>query len=259
MRQMSAPSHLLASLVVTAAAVGAAFVLPTPAHALTITIGGDGGKTVVGSGHIVDVARKTGAFSTIRVDGSVDVDAHPGPNPGVTVRADDNIEPLVETAIEGDALVVRLRKGTSLRTSHEMKVVVEFAQLAGAQQHGSGDLHISAVNGPKFDARITGSGDLVVDNAQVGSLAISVAGSGDVHIAGRADSADFQIAGSGDIHASDLAARRVEVKVRGSGDADVNATETLAASVAGSGDVTYGGHPHDVSRNVAGSGSISPR
>jgi hypothetical protein len=26
--------------------------------------------------------------------------------------------------------------------------------------------------------------------------------------------------------------------------------------VAGSGDVTYHGHPHDISRNVAGSGSI---
>jgi Putative auto-transporter adhesin, head GIN domain len=220
--------------------VGAAFALPTPAHALTITIGGDGGATVVGSGHVVQTARRIGAFSTIRVDGSIDVDAHPGPKPGVTVKADDNIEPLVETVVEGDALVVRVKTGTSFRTSHEMKVVVEFAQLAGAQQHGSGDLHISALNGPKFDARISGSGDLFVDDAQVGRLAVSVAGSGDVHIAGRA-------------------ARRVEVKVRGSGDADVNASEALAASVAGSGDVTYGGHPRDVSRSVAGSGSISAR
>lgn len=259
MRQISATTHFFATLAVTAAAVGAAFVLPTPANALTITIGGDGGATVVGSGHLVQVPRKVGAFSTIRIDGSIDVDAHPGPNPGVTVKADDNIEPLVETVVEGDALVVRVKKGTSFRTSHEMRVAVEFAQLSGVAQHGSGDLHISALDGQRFDANITGSGDLFVDNAQLGSLAISVAGSGDVHISGRADTAAFQIAGSGDIHAGDLAARKVEVKVRGSGDADVNASETLAASVAGSGDVTYGGHPHDVSRNVAGSGSISPR
>ena len=37
----------------------------------------------------------------------------------------------------------------------------------------------------------------------------------------------------------------------------MNATEALDARVAGSGDVTYRGHPHDISRNVMGSGSVS--
>jgi hypothetical protein len=46
------------------------------------------------------------------------------------------------------------------------------------------------------------------------------------------------------------------VSISGSGDAHVNATETIDARVAGSGDVTYSGHPHDVSRRVSGSGSI---
>jgi len=46
------------------------------------------------------------------------------------------------------------------------------------------------------------------------------------------------------------------VSISGSGDARVNATDTLEARVAGSGDVSYSGHPHDVSRRVSGSGSV---
>jgi hypothetical protein len=91
---------------------------------------------------------------------------------------------------------------------------------------------------------------------QVGSFALSIAGSGDVVVSGTADEARFGIAGSGDIDARNLGAKKVGVSISGSGDAHVNATETLDAKVAGSGDVTYSGHPHDVSRRVSGSGSV---
>ena len=40
--------------------------------------------------------------------------------PASRVHADDNIEPLVETVVEGDTLVVRLKKGASFRTHHNV-------------------------------------------------------------------------------------------------------------------------------------------
>ena len=256
MRQMSTTTHLVATLAMTAAAVAAAFALPVSANATTISIfGGDDPKTV-GSGHMVDLQRKVGNFSVLRVDSSIDVEAHPGANPGVRVHADDNIEPLIETVVEGDTLTVRLKKGASFRTSHDMKVDVEFTALTATAQHGSGDLHISAITGPKLESSIAGSGDLQIDNAQLGSFSMSVAGSGDVKLSGHADTARYNVAGSGDIHAGDFAARRVDISISGSGDAHVNASEAIDARVAGSGDVTYSGHPHDVSRRVSGSGSI---
>ena len=88
-------THLAATLVVTAAAVLAAFAIPLPAHALTIVVEGNGGAMVHGSGKQVDVARKVTAFSALRLDSSLDVHAHAGTSPSVTVHADDNIEPLV--------------------------------------------------------------------------------------------------------------------------------------------------------------------
>jgi hypothetical protein len=256
MRHLSPTRHLFLTLAVTAAAVAAAFAIPSAADAMTISIyGGDDAK-VVGSGHLVDVARKVGNFTTLRIDGPVDVDAHPGSNPGVTIHADDNVEPLIETVVEGDALVVRLKKGASFRTGHDMKVEVEFGTLAATAQHGSGDLHITTLTAPKLESSIAGSGDLKIDNLQLGSFTMSVAGSGDVRVAGHADNAKYSVAGSGDIDAARLAARRVDISISGSGDAHVNASDAVDARVAGSGDITISGHPHDVSRRVSGSGSI---
>lgn len=258
MRHLPATTHFVAALAITA--VATAFAIPSTANAITITLSGkDAGHLMDGSGKEVGVARKVAPFTTIRLDDSVDVDAHPGANPGVVVHADDNIEPLVETVVEGDTLIVRLRRGTSFHTSRRVFVDVEFATLAATEQRGSGDLHIAAVKGTRLDASISGSGDLQVDDAQVNSFAVSIRGSGDVKIAGKADDARFRIDGSGDISAGDFAARRVEVRIAGSGGAHVNASDSIDASVSGSGDVRYSGHPHEVSRRVAGSGSVEAR
>ena len=257
MRRITAnATHFVATLAVTAAAVLTAFAMPTPAHAVTINLFSGDGHTVSGSGKEVDVARNVGAFTVLRLDSSIDVQARQGATPSVSVHADDNIEPLIETTVEGDSLVVRMKKGASFSTHHNVVVNVVFTSLTAVQQHGSGDLHIDKVSGPKFESTIAGSGDLQIDSAQVGSFALSIAGSGDVVIAGSADEARFGVAGSGDINARNFAAKRVNISISGSGDAHVNATEAIDARVAGSGDVTYSGHPHDVTRRVSGSGSV---
>jgi hypothetical protein len=257
MRKITAnATHLVASLAVTAAAVLTAFSIPMPAHAVTINLYSGDGSSISGSGKEVNVARQVAPFTALRLDSSVDVHAHQGAAPGVSVHADDNIEPLIETTVEGDTLVVRMKKGASFRTRHDVVVDVVFTALTGAQQHGSGNLHIDRLSAPKFESTIAGSGDLNIENAQIGSFSLRVAGSGDVVLAGSADEARFGVAGSGDIHAKNFTARKVSVSISGSGDAHVTATEALEARVAGSGDITYSGHPHDVSRRVSGSGSV---
>ncbi|HYP30247.1 MAG TPA: head GIN domain-containing protein [Burkholderiaceae bacterium] len=257
MRKITAnATHAVATLAITAAAVITAFALPLPAQALTITLSTGSGDMIVGSGKEVGVARQVGAFSALRLDSSVDVQARRGATPSVTVHADDNIEPLVETAVEGDTLVVRLKKGASFRSNHKVAVDVVFTSLTSVQQRGSGDLHIDGISGPKFESAISGSGDLRIENAQVGAFALSIAGSGDVVVSGTADEARFGIVGSGDIDARKFPAKKVSVSISGSGDARVNASEALDARVSGSGDVTYSGRPHDVSRRVSGSGSV---
>jgi len=256
MRPNVTASRAVTTLAFAAAAFVAEFGAPAPAQAFTLIIGDSGGRSVEGSGKLVDVHRNVGAFATLRIDGPLDVEARPGASPGVTIHADDNVEPLVETVVEGDVLTVRLRHGTRMHTNSKTRVEVQFTRLEATKQMGSGDLAVYDAKAPSLRAAIAGGGDLALHRVQADKLAVVVAGSGNVAADGQADEAKFSVAGSGDIAADGLVARKVDVHISGSGDARVHATETLAARIAGSGDIAYRGHPRDVTRKVSGSGSV---
>ena len=67
------------------------------------------------------------------------------------------------------------------------------------------------------------------------------------------------MSGSGDVDARDLKAQEAYVKVSGSGDVKVYASEGFRGRVTGSGDIDIYGNPEHVSRHVSGSGDIRKR
>ena len=121
----------------------------------------------------------------------------------------------METVVEGDALVVRMKKNSSFNTNHKMVVDVDFTTLTGAQQRGSGDLVIDKVTGPKFTSSISGSGDLHIGDAQLGAFSLSIAGRAMSSSPGTADEARYAIDGSGDVNARGFAAKKVSVGIAG--------------------------------------------
>lgn len=242
-----------------AVAATLATLVPAAARAATIDIQtGLGGTRVVGSGKVVEDKRAIGNFSRLRLDSAITVHARPGAAPALTLKADDNIAPLILTQVEGDTLVVKVKPNTALRTQNPMVVTVDFTRLTHADLRGSGDLNVSALKGEQFELSLAGSGDVRLDNAELGRVQARLAGSGDIWLKGRADDASYNIAGSGDVHAIDLQARRVTVDIAGSGDVKVHATESLAVQIAGSGDVAYAGNPAKVTSRVVGSGDLRP-
>lgn len=245
------------SLLCGAGSLIALCLLPAAQAATTIESGS--GPRIEGSGRVTETSRNLPAFTRLRVDGSMTVRATPGSSPSVSIKADDNIAPLIVTEVQGDMLVVKTQPGTSFRTRSPILVSIGFTQLTHADLRGSGDFDLSGIKGASFEMSIAGSGDARIQGAELGRFAGRIAGSGDLLARGRADAASFSIAGSGDVQADELTARSVSVSIAGSGDARVHATESLSAQVAGSGDVTYSGNPGQVSRSVAGSGEVRAR
>ena len=74
---------------------------------------------------------------------------------------------------------------------------------------------------------------------------------------GKEGSVNFNgvISGSGNIKAFDFAAKNVDVKIAGSGNCHIQATEKLIVKIAGSGNVVYRGNPA-IDSTIAGSGSV---
>jgi hypothetical protein len=140
---------------------------------------------------------------------------------------------------------------------NEATIYINCIKLNAIQVLGSADVRTSnVIQSEQLKLGLTGSGDLTVKtNAQ--SISAALAGSGDIRIEGTTVDFNAEVAGSGDLRASKLIAENVKVEVAGSGDATVNASKSLDAAVAGSGDIRYVGNPATRNVNIVGSGSIT--
>lgn len=210
---------------------------------------------VVGNGQAATEQRQLAEFDSVQTDGPT-VLVRQGAVAAVTVQADANLLPLLETVVEGRRLVLRWQRGTSIRTSVKPLVTVTAVKLTGLEVRGSGDLAGEGLRSPALAVRVSGSGDLRLSDLVTDELSVSVHGSGDVLASGSATRLAISIAGSGDVKTRGLKAEVVSVRIAGSGDADVQAQRTLDVAIAGSGDVVYSGAA-TVKKVIAGSGSVT--
>lgn len=217
----------------------------------------------VGSGQVATETRSVGAFDAVSVAGSIDVVVRQAAAPSVQVQADSNVLPLVETVVEstsrGRTLVVKLRRGESVSTRHDIVVTVDTPTLAAISSAGAGDVKVEGLKTPALRLSIAGSSDVRIAGLDTESFELRIAGSGDVVAAGRAATVSVGISGSGDADLAGLVADDVKVRIAGSGDASVTANRALDVSVVGSGDVRYGGNASAVKLSAAGSGTVSKR
>jgi hypothetical protein len=239
-----------------AAAAGWALLAAAPVQAVVEITGGSGPR-VNGSGVVAEEVRAITGFSSLAVNSAVDVRLKAGTAERVTVRADDNIVPLIDTRVDNGRLIVGVQPGVSYRTRHAPVVTVEFVQMNGVQILGSGDVRADVIKAQVFEVSVRGSGDVFVERIDSNVLAVSITGSGDVTARGRADSVAVHVDGSGDARLDGVEARQAAVRIRGSGDVRVHAVESLRVDIAGSGDVRYRGTPQ-LMKKVAGSGDVLP-
>lgn len=233
------------------------------AKQLSIQLGGtqlygSGGTRIKGSGNLVSKTRAVGAFRTVRVDGPVDVRLQQAGSEGLSVRADDNLEPLVSTVVEGDTLVVGIKPGSSFSTKNELRVLVDFKQLQRVQVRGSGDVQLDRLKAERLELDLSGSGDVDIGLLEVKDLMARLSGSGDLALAGQAEQQDWELNGSGDVSAASLSGQRARARLSGSGDLRLGVTQELDARLSGSGDLTYSGRP-TVKSQISGSGELYKR
>ena len=183
-------------------------------------------------------------------------------SPSCVIECSIEAEKKIEVIVEGKSLIIKSR-GNNWRfwdnwddKNGKITIKISSLRLSKASINGSGDLVMKSVNNsPNFEYQINGSGDLKA-NVSAGKCRGSINGSGDVQIEGKANTYDLEINGSGDVKAFNFECKEVDIQIAGSGDAQVNATEVLKISIAGSGDVSYKGDPKKVNQKIAGSGEI---
>ena len=205
--------------------------------------------------------RHLSGFTSVSVAGSFDVVITQGSTESVKVQAPSDVINRIITEVEGSTLKIYTKNDNDWHLfdggHKKIMIYVSIKDVNGVSLSGSGDVSFrEGLRGGSFKLKLTGSGD-VSGKLWVKNLEVNLAGSGDIKVSGSADNSNISVAGSGDYTARDLTTNTASVRVAGSGDARINVSQKLDASVVGSGDVYYTGSVKSVSSSKIGSGDVS--
>ncbi|WP_345949055.1 head GIN domain-containing protein [Mucilaginibacter sp. PAMB04274] len=203
--------------------------------------------------------RHLSGFSAVSVAGSFDVYITQGGSESVKVEADDDVINNIITEVKGGVLKIYTKnQGFNWNWGDKKRVVhVTAKNLNAISLSGSGDVFFKdGIRAQSLALSLSGSGD-ITGKVEVTNLTSSIVGSGDITVIGRAETSTSKVSGSGDFTAKGLLTTNSIVKVVGSGDAVVNASQKVDAAVTGSGDIRYTGGAKQISTSKTGSGDIS--
>ena len=231
------------------------------AVATVATLAGVLAATPASAADVVAEPRPIGTFRTVRLVGSADLVLEQADTPSLVVEGDRDALQSLKAEVRGDELVLSYEPKTHVGWWGPDRKTPRFRLAAKTLDRlsttGSGDVRADSFTVPgDFEISIAGSSDIKFSSFAARKLLVRISGSGDVTLAGGVLEQNVRIAGSGDYRAAALQSASTTVSIGGSGDATVWARDNLSVKIAGSGDVKYHGRP-TVSKAVAGSGSVT--
>ncbi|WP_454774104.1 head GIN domain-containing protein [Janthinobacterium tructae] len=235
-------------LAVCALAIPAAPALASPLDWIS-------GNSIQGSGKLQKQTREVGSFHGVALNVPGTVELRIGNTDSVTIEADDNILPLIETAVENGTLRIRPAKRNANFRQSSLTIVIQARQVERISVGGSGSITATGLRAEKLRFDVGGSGSIDARELDSRAVAVAIGGSGNFKASGKTEQLTASIGGSGNIQAGRLAAREVQVSIGGSGEAQVWAKDDLSISIGGSGEVSYYGEPR-ISRSMQRSSSI---
>lgn len=209
---------------------------------------------IKGVGEVVKKSLSVDAFHGVNLEGSMDVVLTQGATQAVEVEAQANLIELIETKVVNGIWEITMKDRYSTDktfTVHITAPVIDQVHVDGSGDVTSNGTFISGA----MELAVAGSGNITIAfNSK--KVDADIAGSGDMVLSGTADKLKVSVAGSGDVDARNLKTADAVVNIAGSGDVVLDASQSVEASIAGSGDVSYSGAPARISRNVMGSGDV---
>ena len=189
--------------------------------------------------------RELSGFERIELQGSLDVKYQQADSFSVEVSAPEQYLDKVETIVEGNRLVLRMKGdgkfiNFGVSDGDGVKVYVTSPDLIGVTLRGSGDFEcVHLVDTDNLDITLNGSGDIKFADVICDRVNVSLVGSGDVDMREvKTLWAGVSVVGSGDVKMRFENSGKVEANITGSGDITLKGTvSNYQYNVRGSGDM----------------------
>lgn len=208
----------------------------------------------------ISESRPVGAFRSVRLVGSADLVLRQADTPSLTVEADRDTIAALKVEQRGDELVLSYESKSYAWFNSDRKsprFILSTRTLDRLSTSGSGDVNADSFTLPgDFEIAVSGSSDIHFASLAARKLLVRISGSGDVTLAGGVLEQNVRIAGSGDYHSGAMQSASATVTIAGAGDATLWARDNLSVKIAGAGDVKYYGRP-TITKSIAGVGSVT--
>lgn len=215
-----------------------------------------------GSGKVQKEQRQITPFSKVSVSTAVELIVTQGPAlPTLTVEAEDNILPYIETKIVDNTLKISInsKSNNSINPTQPMKVYItaievsEFKASSAAKIIGT---NIWKANKLKIDASSAAQVNMDVNAKE---LDIEASSASQAKIKGECANLEMDVTSAAKVDAEELTAKVGEIEVSSAGSANVKVTETISYDVSSAGKLTYKGNPQLGQTSVGKSGKVTRR
>ncbi len=197
-----------------------------------------GNNGVRGSGIVKTESRKVAGFSSISFKSVGKVTVQQTGKESLTITADDNILPLLESRVADNILYLTLVNDSHFNPTKPIEFVVQVKGLESLNTDGVGSIEAQGIQGKR--------------------LAVAMDGVGAVTIAGSADTLDLSLSGVGSFQGEASQTKQATVRNSGVGSAVVNVSQQLDTDLSGVGSIEYVGSPQ-VRKSGRGLGTVKKR
>ncbi len=191
---------------------------------------------IKGDGVIETENRPIADFSALEVTGAYQIKWSSG-KPALSISTDQNLLPLIKTSVTGNTLQIEPEQ--TLAPTKGITINLSSASLA--------------------DVRLTGAISFTASKLSGHELKLESNGASSISVDGSVTNLEATMSGASKLDAKSLQTQTATVSLNGASYADVTVTDTLNASISGTGLLTYSGNPKSVEKNVSGVGRIRPR
>lgn len=223
------------------------------AASLALSLLGCGG-IVIGNGKLETRTVEVPAFSALDVSSAIDVDATIGPR-SVSITADENVLPFIETFVRDGALVLRVRDGLMIDRSN-VRAVVSNDRYEGVSASGASRVTAPITPVPTLRLEASGASTLRVSGIESSSVQLEATGASTVTLSGQATSASFGASGASNVNGVDLFLESGTVDVSGASTVRARASTAISGDVSGASTLEVSGRP---AMNVIATGASTVR
>ncbi len=210
---------------------------------------------VVGSGRSTTETRAVSDFDAVDFAFIGDLVITQGSEESLTITGDDNIVPLIRTTVRDGVLHIDASPANIGRTIVPLRYELMVKELKALSLSGLGNIEMGSLESADVSLGLSGAGSVTVENLSANNLAVNMSGLGSANLAGVVNKQAVNVSGAGSYYARDLRSQAAAVQISGLGSAEVQAVETLDASISGAGSIKYAGSPQ-IAQNISGLGSV---